>query len=696
MFSLCSELAEQHAVFVTIPSSSHPQEDRTGNSGDLNENWEEDNAVVVEYEEGEVVTAGRGRGKAREANLSAECLVCGGAAAAHQHYGAICCYSCRAFFRRGIMRNYSCVRGDESCQVNSITRTNCKKCRFERCLEVGMRPELVDASLRRKQEEKRRQEILDIQEEMGIQTVEDRDSESQAVTGMMQLHHGVIHGEPGQQQHQHQAILLQHHNSHNVIQAVQDLQEPLPRHLLAHQVGHQVSQQVGQQAGELSPGSVGRKKVLLELRHHEAQKKAASAERSQPIQIMEPQAQSPPLRQQTYYIFHPVTQTFEPITIAEFEENGIVEEVVVGDDPIEKAEDGDIAASEHDFKEISVGGNNVVSQQENARKRKKTSPALDVVERKPVISPVVRELNSRPVLLCEPRQEIKISRKETKHFNQTSVIKKLSNKLIEDTVNVVRSNGARPSSDLGRVIEETIGEKSSLEAMVVGQEARKDESEVNIEALVDVCFEEELYKADIGDGMEVSKPQSQKRKSAAPSFLPLKKRRGTDREMFTDTTEVNIFSHKIIPVDFTLEENLRLKKLSEVLKIFNNSDEKIVRLSVKHLLNQVIDLRQPLRFTSSISSIVKCSPASHKQSLINDYLEILGPCVRATKVVSLFSRDESVRGLLLLLKVLASSQQPPPVVRNLSLLLYRYLASLSGMSEAALMISQVQRILSGS
>ena len=57
----------------------------------------------------------------------------------------------RAFFRRGISREYTCVRGDMTCQVNSITRTNCKRCRFDRCLEVGMRPELVDATLRRKQ-----------------------------------------------------------------------------------------------------------------------------------------------------------------------------------------------------------------------------------------------------------------------------------------------------------------------------------------------------------------------------------------------------------------------------------------------------------------------------------------------------------------------------------------------------------------
>ena len=37
-----------------------------------------------------------------------------------QHYGAVCCYSCRAFFRRGITRSYVCVRGDDLCQVKVV------------------------------------------------------------------------------------------------------------------------------------------------------------------------------------------------------------------------------------------------------------------------------------------------------------------------------------------------------------------------------------------------------------------------------------------------------------------------------------------------------------------------------------------------------------------------------------------------
>ena len=54
---------------------------------DVNDNWN----IAMDYEEVEEPT----RRRSRDANLTAECLVCGGRAATHQHYGAVCCYSCR-------------------------------------------------------------------------------------------------------------------------------------------------------------------------------------------------------------------------------------------------------------------------------------------------------------------------------------------------------------------------------------------------------------------------------------------------------------------------------------------------------------------------------------------------------------------------------------------------------------------------
>ena len=79
--------------------------------------------------------------------LHASCSVCGSPAAPHLHYGAISCYSCRAFFRRGQPKQTRCVVGPGGCVITPQNRTTCKMCRYTRCLEVGMKPDKVDATL---------------------------------------------------------------------------------------------------------------------------------------------------------------------------------------------------------------------------------------------------------------------------------------------------------------------------------------------------------------------------------------------------------------------------------------------------------------------------------------------------------------------------------------------------------------------
>ena len=65
----------------------------------------------------------------------------------HTHYGALVCYSCRAFFRRANQSNakssgYVC-KYDNRCDITSSNRKKCQKCRYERCVAVGMDPSLV-------------------------------------------------------------------------------------------------------------------------------------------------------------------------------------------------------------------------------------------------------------------------------------------------------------------------------------------------------------------------------------------------------------------------------------------------------------------------------------------------------------------------------------------------------------------------
>jgi len=86
----------------------------------------------------------------KQQKLSRKCSVCSGPAASHVHYGAVSCYSCRAFFRRGIGKPYCCVEGKGDCIIDFTSRRSCQWCRFDKCLRVGMRQDLVDATLRKK------------------------------------------------------------------------------------------------------------------------------------------------------------------------------------------------------------------------------------------------------------------------------------------------------------------------------------------------------------------------------------------------------------------------------------------------------------------------------------------------------------------------------------------------------------------
>lgn len=89
----------------------------------------------------------------KPAELKVKCWICGAGAADHLHYGAICCYSCRAFFRRSGHRNYVCVDRKHKCTITPNNRKQCKLCRYTRCVAVGMKPEMVDATLARRKDE---------------------------------------------------------------------------------------------------------------------------------------------------------------------------------------------------------------------------------------------------------------------------------------------------------------------------------------------------------------------------------------------------------------------------------------------------------------------------------------------------------------------------------------------------------------
>jgi len=79
--------------------------------------------------------------------LTVECGVCSGPAPDHLHFGARCCYSCRAFFRRTAPRKSSlrCRSGLGECDVAHRNK-KCISCRYEKCIRIGMNPDLVQGS----------------------------------------------------------------------------------------------------------------------------------------------------------------------------------------------------------------------------------------------------------------------------------------------------------------------------------------------------------------------------------------------------------------------------------------------------------------------------------------------------------------------------------------------------------------------
>ncbi|XP_023348803.1 uncharacterized protein LOC111717542 [Eurytemora carolleeae] len=77
------------------------------------------------------------------------CLVCGNETVKLlYHYGSDgnICNSCRIFFRRSVSQNLKRICKTElfNCPIATNARVGCKLCRFNKCIQVGMKPEQVD------------------------------------------------------------------------------------------------------------------------------------------------------------------------------------------------------------------------------------------------------------------------------------------------------------------------------------------------------------------------------------------------------------------------------------------------------------------------------------------------------------------------------------------------------------------------
>lgn len=71
------------------------------------------------------------------------CPICGDKISGF-HYGIFSCESCKGFFKRTVQnrKNYVCLRGGP-CPITITTRKKCPACRFEKCLQRGMKLEAI-------------------------------------------------------------------------------------------------------------------------------------------------------------------------------------------------------------------------------------------------------------------------------------------------------------------------------------------------------------------------------------------------------------------------------------------------------------------------------------------------------------------------------------------------------------------------
>ncbi|KAL3277033.1 hypothetical protein HHI36_012395 [Cryptolaemus montrouzieri] len=82
-------------------------------------------------------------GISRQQLINSPCPICGDKISGF-HYGIFSCESCKGFFKRTVQnrKNYVCLRG-ASCPVTVTTRKKCPACRFEKCLQCGMKLEAI-------------------------------------------------------------------------------------------------------------------------------------------------------------------------------------------------------------------------------------------------------------------------------------------------------------------------------------------------------------------------------------------------------------------------------------------------------------------------------------------------------------------------------------------------------------------------
>jgi len=83
------------------------------------------------------------------ANAKHMCVICGDRASG-KHYGVYSCEGCKGFFKRTVRKEltYAC-RENRACMIDKKQRNRCQFCRYNKCLQCGMKREAVQEERQR-------------------------------------------------------------------------------------------------------------------------------------------------------------------------------------------------------------------------------------------------------------------------------------------------------------------------------------------------------------------------------------------------------------------------------------------------------------------------------------------------------------------------------------------------------------------
>ena len=128
---------EQNFRLNPLPNEENNNNNNSNNNISNNNNSNNNN-INNNIDQQETIPAA---GISRQQLINSPCPICSDKISGF-HYGIFSCESCKGFFKRTVQnrKNYVCLRG-AACPVTIATRKKCPACRFEKCLQKGMKLE---------------------------------------------------------------------------------------------------------------------------------------------------------------------------------------------------------------------------------------------------------------------------------------------------------------------------------------------------------------------------------------------------------------------------------------------------------------------------------------------------------------------------------------------------------------------------